>query len=288
MEAKKIIEQIISAKRIQDILNVADLDKEYKGIAMMIHPDKCDLPMAQEALAKLNELRDQHKNGQLFSDDAGEFRTNGNFVEFSGDEALLKTSLNNYQKLMALPDADHLKRYLPDTISFKDGKLKIEFPKRAIPLSGLTLEQKHVNWVLSRMLEFSAMLHQNGYAHCGINPESVFIVPENHGIIVTSFYHMVGLDSAAKTISGKHKNWYPASLFREKIATSEVDVELSKRTSVYLLGDSSGSGVKLKKTHNQNFLDFVLTQSNDSREAYASYRQMIDKNFEKKFHVLDI
>ena len=129
---------------------------------------------------------------------------------------------------------------------------------------------------------------QEGYVHCGINPESVFIVPETHGIIITSFYHLSLDDGRLRTISAKYQNWYPTEIFKEKRAKSIIDLELCKRTAAYLLGDKSGLGIKLKKTHNKDFINFLLNSHSNAFECYQAYRKMLKRNFEEKYHHLSL
>jgi hypothetical protein len=138
------------------------------------------------------------------------------------------------------------------------------------------------------MLEFSAWLHQSGFSHNGINPESIFIVPETHGIICVSFYHLTKLHSGLSTISAKYRTFYPANVFDNKIAASNIDIELSKRTAIYVLGDKSGNGIMLKKTHNEDFMDFVIKQHYHSYPAFKEYRDLLSKNFPKKFYLLNL
>jgi serine/threonine protein kinase len=165
---------------------------------------------------------------------------------------------------------------------------ELVFAKRAIPLGGLTLPQEHVNWVLSRLLEYTAYLAQVDFVHCGLMPENVFIVPENHGIIIISFYHLTRIGSTVKTISAKYKDWYPPELLQTKLATSGVDLEMVKKIAIYLLGDQSGAGVKLRKTHNADFINFLIKRHDDPYNTYKEYRELLKNNFESKFHVLNI
>jgi serine/threonine protein kinase len=203
---------------------------------------------------------------------------------------LLDKSLSNYNILKSLKGdtALHFQKYIPVSASLNGGKLSFKMDKRAVPLSGLELPQEHVNWILSRALEFTAWLHSVGYVHCGITPESVFVIPENHGIQICSFYHMKPIGSRVTTISAKYKNWYPPNLFSSKEATPNVDIELCKKTAICLLGDKSGSGIKLKKTHNEKFMDFVIAQHYDSYDTFSQYRKLLKDNFEKKFYSLNL
>jgi len=115
-------------------------------------------------------------------------------------------------------------------------------------------------------------------------------VPETHGIIVISFYHMTHLDQQAKTISARYKMWYPTNLFMKKIATPDIDLELCKKIALYLLGDRSAAGTKLKrdKDVHQEILTFFLTKHQSNVDDYQTYRDLLSKNFEKKFYPLDL
>jgi hypothetical protein len=124
----------------------------------------------------------------------------------------------------------------------------------------------------------------------GMNPTTVFVVPETHGIIITSFYHMSQLDKKANTISARYKTWYPTKLFTEKIATPDIDLELCKKIALYLLGDRSAAGTKLKrdKDVNHEVLTFLLTKHQNEIDDYTKYREILEKNFEKKFYPLNL
>ncbi len=285
-----IIDRIRTARRLEDLLDVNDLSAEFNRIALEIHPDHCKSPFAHEAMSRLNELRSEYIHGQSYSDDAGEYRSNGRTVVFTSDAKLLRRSYDNYLLLKRLNDdaSRNFQRYLPESATFDGTTLVFTLLERAVPLVGKQLPQEHVNWILSRLLEFSSWLAQVGMVHCGLNPESVMIVPENHGIQVCSFYHLTQLNHRLRTISGKYRNWYPQSVFIDKKATSTIDLELSQKTAIYLLGDHSGSGVKLKATHHAAFMDFVIAQHHDAYRTFSDYRTLLSTHFPKKFHVLDL
>lgn len=290
IESEEIISRIQNANKLADVLDVNNISSEYKNLMKKIHPDVCQHSGAGEATSKLFQLKEDFQKGISYMDDAGEFKTNGYFLHFTGDADLMKQSYDNYTILKNIHDdaAHNFHKYMPESMRLNGKNLEITFDKRAVPISGLTLPQEHVNWVLSRMLEYSAWLSQIGYVHGGINPESIFIVPETHGIQVCSFYHMTKIGGNVSTISGKYQSWYPSNLFSSKKSSSTVDLELSKKTAIYLLGDQSGSGIKLRKTHNESFMDFVISQDHDAHEAFSNYRNILKGNFEKKFYPLYI
>jgi hypothetical protein len=286
-----LIDKIKKANKIEDVLNMASFKNEFIAIMKQIHPDACTDEGAVEATSKMNIWKDQYENGKPFKDDAGIFKTNGYWADFNTDLPNLKTSVENYNMFQRMKSgADvHFKKYLPkECLCLPDGTYRFVFEKRAIPLSGLQVPQEHVNWVLNRMLEYCAYLSQIGFVHCGLNPESVFIIPENHGIQVVSFYHLARKDRKISTVSGRYINWYPSHNVKTKLASPVVDIECAKRIAAYLSGDPSGNGVKLRKTHNEDFINFLLTQHDNAYECLMQYQQLLRKNFKTRFYSLTI
>ena len=75
-----------------------------------------------------------------------------------------------------------------------------------------------------------------------------------------------------------------------QIATQDIDLELCKKIALYLLGDRSAAGTKLKRVPevHQEILTFLLTKHQNEVEDYKQYRKLLSKNFEKKFYPLDL
>lgn len=290
MTPQEYIDKINNASHLGDVVDLSNWRKHYADIAKVLHPDVCSIPGAAGAFARLNGLKEGWEKGYRFVDDAGAVRAQNQTITFVGDPTLLMQSYRNcgYLKSLNSPAAQHFKRYLPASMSLDGEALTLQLSHWAAPLTGLTLSQGHANWILSRLLEFSAWLAQEGWTHGGINPESVFVVPETHGIIIGSFYHLTPREGTVKTISAKYKHWYPNALFVDKIAQPITDLELCKRTTAVLLGDPSGMGVKLQKTHLKSYIDFLLTVHTDAYECYDKYRKLLEKHFPKKFVPLNL
>ena len=296
-EQEKLVTKIINAKKLEDIIDITNFKQGYRDVLKLIHTDVCKVPKTEDATKKINLWVDEYNNGKTYTDDLGKhekIKTNGYWVEFSSESPLLKYSIENYEILCKRGDATNpnFRKYIPQRVEkLPDNTYRFHFERRAIPLAALPtpFEQKHVNWILNRLLEYSAYIRQEGMSHCGFNMESIFIVPETHGIQVCSFYHMTAIGKKIGTISGKYGKWYPPEIFTNKIATSDIDVELSKRIAATLLGDSSGVGVKLKRTHDKEFIDFITSSSRkEPFDVMDTYKKMIAKNYKKEFHILDL
>lgn len=280
----ELIQKIMHAQSLLGLFPTGNIKKHYREAIKQLHPDLCTEPLAEEALIRLNELRLKHEKGIVITDDSGSIWTQKKEAIFRGNLSLLNTSYQNYQRLKHLKSkaAEHFHLYLPERMEMSD-VLAVAFPFRALPLHSLELPQEHVNWVLSRLLELVAWLAQEGFVHGGINPRSVFILPETHGIVLTSFYHMKRVGDRLDTISAAYQNWYPEQVFAEKRASTVIDLECCKRTAAYLLGDKSGAGVKLKKTHLGAYVDFLLDRHENAYTCYDEYRKLLQQHFEARF-----
>jgi len=284
------IEKILKSKSPIELFGSLQNWKDtYKEYLTQVHPDKCSLPLAKEAMVKLNNYKDDFEKGKKHKDDAGIITYKLNSLEIIGDEALLKKSLANFNILQLCRDPrfDFFKKYLPLNMRLlSDNELEINLADRSIPLSSLPnpLPAEHATWILNRMIEFSAGLNQIGYIHAGITPESVYIVPETHGIVIISFYHLTKINSRLKTISSKYANFYPQDILQHKTATTNIDTDLAKRNCIYMLGDKSGSGVKLRKDKNTapELLNFLQKSSLSTYNVGQEYLVLLKKLFVKK------
>jgi hypothetical protein len=289
-----ILNNIISARSYLDVFSDLNAWKEeYKLYVKLIHPDVCDDIRSTEALFKLNNFKEELEIGRTFTDEACNITYTLFSSEFIGDLKIMERNRTNYLKLATLKDeaSKHFRLYLPSHMDMlSGGRIKISYPLRAIPISSMAeLEQKHVNWVLSRLLEFTCWINQSGFCHAGITPDSVFITPENHGLLCTSFYHLTKLDDRLMTISGKYSEFYPASVLLNKTATSNIDITLSKKIAIWLLGDRSGNGSRLRGKVIDEYLDFLQEIDYDPLESYNRYRDLLKKYFNtKEFHHLKL
>ena len=290
---QQIIELINNSKSyIEVFTDLSNYNTTFVNYIRMIHPDHCKEEGSKEASSKLLSFKSEIEKGKTHEDDCGKITYFPFYCVIEGEERLLRLSIKNYNILMSFKDkkGENLKKYLPKSMEMLEKeKLKVTFNERSIPLSSLgTLPQEHGNWLLSRMLEFIALLRGLGYCHNGINLDSVYLSPNIHGIQIVSFYHMCKVNSPLKTISGKYKSLYPYDVFVKKKSVPSIDIELCKRIICIILGDSTG-GINLRKTHNKDFVNFLLTY--DKREpfdVFRNYRDLLNKNFKKQFHILNI
>lgn len=281
MIAEDLIVKILNAKSPNDIFK-GDAIKEFKTFAKMIHPDICKVSNSSTAFIKLKQLLELSKNGKTFNDDIGTITIKGGVVYIKGSYDYLKKSYDNYMTLMKINDPVFSK-YLPAKAELKKDVLIFSSSKNVNLISDIRnpLEQDHVRWIFSRVIEFTSWLDKIGWCHAGINPSSICIVPETHGIMMISFYHMVPINSKLKTISAKFRNWYPTKSIQEKLATRDIDITMAKNLAIYMLGDKSGNGVRLRSKINPKFVDFLIKKDRISMDVFIEYRKIIAELYGK-------
>lgn len=320
---QQAIENILAASGPNDLFDRNNLERDFREYAKVIHPDRAgELPNIARAMTRLQQLRDLGKQQiergtwsvkvlerPTYRDDAGSVYKRGQNLYFGGEDKAVTKSAEIAAKLRALRDdaAQHFQRYLVPAYQRERVQEGTDFRElfstqvaatavcvanpRIFKKFPTGLPQKHVAWILSRFLEVVAWFHQTDRVHAGLVPESVYVDPETHGIQVVSFYHMTRLGERLRTVSGKYQNWYPPSVFRDKIASPDIDLAMVKRIASFLLGDPSGHGARLRmnKDIDAEFVDFLLRTDHDAHETFKSYRSTIRRlHGEPKFHVLEL
>ncbi|WP_027003650.1 hypothetical protein [Hugenholtzia roseola] len=285
-----LIIKILTSQRADEVLSRIHFKKQYTEMVKRLHPDVCDLPKAHEAVVKLNLFKAQLE--KEVEDDAGVIvKVDAQSYLFKGEKEILEKSYQNYQALLALKDdaSKHFRKYLPTQMSWQGGGLLVQTGEESALCYDLKLEEKHVAWAASRMLEFVSWLHQVGYVHGGLVPQSWAIIPKTHGMVCLSFYHLTPLNGNLETLSGAYSDWYPSSVFAEKKATPNLDLSIIQKVAISLLGDPSGAGVKLKATHDENLINFWIQSHQEAFTTYEKYRKLLQDLYGKpKFYPLTL
>ena len=225
--------------------------------------------------------------GQLLKDDAGEMQVCPWSVHFNGNHHLQQHSLKIYKKFKQLkhPTALHFHRFLPDKLTF-NGQMEANWLNRSYSLSGQQLTQKQLRWVLLRLFEFAAWIAKEGYVHAGLTPESIWIVPKTHGVIIGTFYHLTTKGKSLKTTSSKYQDWYPSDVLENNMASSQIDIQMIKNLAVYLLGAKDSFGInKGLKPLDPKWTDFILTFHHNAYECLRDYRKLFFNKINKQNYV---
>lgn len=281
------IRKILESKKPSDIFDLPNWKNQFRAWVSHLHPDKnggvID-PLANEALEKLLAYKEILEHGVKFSDEyCSEIVFKDNTITFCGQMDKLKISHDNFHLIKDKVDPVNtpFRRYLPEKMELEADHLKVTLQHDPYLIHDLTLEEKHGRWFLNRVLEFSTLLNQMaGYTHAGINPNSVMICPEEHGIQVVSFYHLVPVKTKMRSAIGLHpyKSWYPVDVFTTKQSVPEIDLLMSKNLATYVLGDRSGFANSLRGTVSQELVDYLLSYNDTLLGGYFEYQKILDRS----------
>lgn len=278
-----IIEEVLQAKHIKEIIDLTDFANDCKRLVKLIHPDICKDSKATQAFARFQELKRSYEEGFKYLDDNGEVTIKDNNITLKGDINKINYS-NRFGNELLKYGTENFRHYMP--LSFKDREIITK--SNHLALLGITLPEEHVRWILNRLLEFCAYMEKNGLVHAGLSLESALIEPSTHGINVISFYHTTPIGAKLRTISSKYKRFYPPKTFTEKIADTEIDIAMAKGIACTLLGDPSGIGVKLKGKISKPLVNFLLSHHDSAYVAMTDYKEMLKNNYESKFYTLKL
>ena len=278
-----IIEEILQAKHIKEIIDLTDFANDCKRLVKLIHPDICKDPKATAAFAKFQELKRKYEEGFKYLDDNGEVIIKELVITLNGDISRINYS-NLFGNELIKFGTENFRHYLPLSFNGREVKTRSSY----LTLTGITLPEEHVRWILNRLLEFCAYMEKNGLVHGGLSLESALIEPKTHGINVISFYHTTPIGAKLRTISAKYKRFYPPKTFTDKIATTSIDLAMAKGMACVLLGDPSGIGVRLKGKISKPLVNFLLTNHDNAFVAMTDYKEMLKNNYESKFHILNL
>ena len=297
--------QIKNARQPESIFTRDSIEREYKQLVKQFHPDiggdtdvfKNLVSLYNLGLSKIssNTWGIISLERSAFSDDAGAVykRKNHNIqLYFTGTEDRLNLTADFLKQTQSIDD---IKRYSNYTHSKEEVVIrtnKQEALVLTLPLTAYHFHSKiitqqfpkglpdiHLAWIGSRLFEYCALLEHHGFSHCGLNPNTIFIIPENHGIYVTSFYHAGPSGSKLTTISANYKNWYPASTFVKKTRGAFIDIELAKQCLISI--NKNPIDPKMNK--------FLKQFHSSAKDCFIEYRELLESLYGKPtFHKLEI
>lgn len=194
-------------------------------------------------------------------------------------------------------------RYVPNIISsatLTDGRLMIVIKKPidvyrltdVVRTSALGSDPRHAAWVISRLMDISGWLDYCDIAHYGLTPDNLWVDPANHAIHPYGgwwYAHhcgskLVAVPKIVMSDVGK-------SCTTDKIATKRINQSLAKLVGRYVLGDVTGSRLRMNKDIPRVLADWLNRISSESvvQEIDLWRNVVLPEAFgPRKFIVLDV
>ena len=113
---------------------------------------------------------------------------------------------------------------------------------------GGKLEPRHVAWVISRLLNIAMFLQYNQISHQAITLQTCFVSgPMHQMLLYGGWWYNAKIGEPVKNVLGELKPFFPAALLTEKRANLNTDRSLIGALGFQLLGDTTGTGMALRK-----------------------------------------
>lgn len=130
--------------------------------------------------------------------------------------------------------------------------LRVRVMENLIPLSALLayrkgrIEPVHAAWVASRMLNCAVYCEYLGVVNNAFTLDSFFVDPDSHaGFDIGGWFFSAEVGGRLAALPKENLELYPPAALREKRAESRADVFMIKRSIAMLLGDATGTGLRL-------------------------------------------
>ena len=168
--------------------------------------------------------------------------------------------------------------------------LKVE--EDHVPLSLLmkfmgSVPAKHAAWITSRMLNTACLFKHTELVNNTFSLSTYFVNPKTHtGMDYGGFMYTAQELDHLTVLSKRAVELYPSSALLKKEASSRADIVLIKDTVSRLLGDSSGSGIKLSSDVPEAFRQWLRSPSSDNTKKEFKHwmEDVLPKAFgERKF-----
>lgn len=319
-------EQILKITNPKQLFNSSDNELLFRKLAMVHHPDKGGDAHVFAHIKKLYDLDRKNKLKRKFSIkdisgirtvlyrekvesfELGEESIGLDFILYS----ITQENIDLLHNFMAKVDSlyfinkkveEYFKPLLP-VISKKyniaDGAiLLLKKPVELIRLKDLKdhlniMPERHVAWIITRLLNLCVYLQKHNISHNGISTESLYINPELHTVhLLGGWFYSAELGSKMLAVPNKTLEYAPSSLIRSKVGDIRTDLEMTKAVARELLGDISGSSLYRNSNIPKPMLDWLRQPcTSDALTEYANWHTdggVLDKSFgPKKFIELKV
>ena len=177
---------------------------------------------------------------------------------------------------------------------FFDGITLVDIRNNALHRSGL--DQRHMVWVLDRVLNLLGYVHQQGVIHGRISPSRILIRPSNHNAIVTGWSRAVYQPATTgEVIVSSHDVFTAPEVVQGGGLGPWTDVYSLGKTMIWLLGgDPHTNAMPVEvEVKIQRFLLNMVRQNprarpRDAWQLYRAQNALKDSLWERQFRHLEL
>lgn len=97
-------------------------------------------------------------------------------------------------------------------------------------------------WIWRRILEVLSFIHNSGIVHGAVLPSHLLVQENEHGVRLVGYSAAGPVGEKLRVISRGHEAFYPKSVQSTSILTAQLDLTMSARCMIAMLGGDPGSG----------------------------------------------
>ena len=103
-----------------------------------------------------------------------------------------------------------------------------------------------MSWIWRRLLVALGFAHINAVIHGAVLPNAVFILPEQHGLMLDGWmcavYSPETSNDTIQAIAPAYAGWYPHEILNKEQPSPATDIDLSAKCMIDLLGGDPETG----------------------------------------------
>lgn len=277
-----------------------DAESNFKTLRRSWHPDRNKDSKATEVFCKLQELFDKLGSylqyttgdttytfkqrtvtkfplGEVYHHEAGiAVVLDDKYVKYTqifldnvklAEEAISKHESMKKDLLQLLPKVHR--------ISNDSKTIVLTFEKGSVNLAMLVKSQKGAlpprvaAWIISRMLNYSMIYDFSGLVGNAISIDSFWVNTQSHsGFDLLGWFFAGPIGGKIKGLPPESVELYPPASLAAKVCDRVVDTRLIKKAGISMLGDFTGTGMKLKASEDLPvaLVDWVRSMTSNTKK----------------------
>lgn len=191
-----------------------------------------------------------------------------------------------------------MEKYLPkliETFESDEGSLIIVIRKTAdlfllkdvLEYYEGSIPSRHVAWILSSLYNTACYIDYSKLSHNGISTENYLISPKYHsGMLTGGWWYSVHQGTKMLKVSEKTFSIMPPLVRDKKMGSIETDLESIRLIGRELLGDRTGTKLKIKDLAPDAMIEWLRgVSSGKARTEYERWQKVLDASFGKRTFV---
>ena len=158
------------------------------------------------------------------------------------------------------------------------------------------LDQRHMIWILDRLLSLLGYVHSRGVVHCHISPASVRVRPSNHNILLTGWSGSV----SKPAITGERTHTSNSVFEAPEISVSGrigpwTDIYAAGKTMIWILGGDPVTNEipnnvepKIRKFLCNMVRESINARPHDAWQLYKAQNRLKDSLWTRQFRHLEM